>query len=59
LLGSINSSYAPFVGHTNKVFDIVISSDDKLVVSGSADKTIRIWDIDSGKDLQNLKGHSD
>ena len=26
-------------------------------VSGSDDKTIRLWDVDSGKELKKLEGH--
>ena len=32
------------VGHTNAVDCIIISQDDKFVVSGARDRTIRIWD---------------
>ena len=28
------------------------------IVSGSSDKTLRVWDADSGQSLQTLKGHS-
>ena len=32
-------------GHTNWVLSLAISPDNKKIVSGSSDNTIRIWDI--------------
>ena len=32
-------------GHRDKVVNIVISEESKVIVSGSCDKTIKIWDI--------------
>jgi WD40 repeat protein len=40
------------------VFSVVISSDNYLIVTGSEDKTIRVWERDSGTQLQELKGHN-
>ncbi len=37
---------------------ITISSDNKFIVSGSEDKTIRVWDRESGTQIQELKGHN-
>ncbi|KAG2100172.1 uncharacterized protein F5147DRAFT_839268 [Suillus discolor] len=37
---------APFQGHTGSVLSVAISPDDKHIVSGSEDKTIRVWDIE-------------
>jgi WD40 repeat protein len=39
------------------VKSVAISQDNKFIVSGSEDKTIRIWDRESGLQLQVLKGH--
>ena len=32
-------------------------TDPSQLVSGSIDKTIRLWDVDSGKELKKLEGH--
>jgi WD40 repeat protein len=32
--------------------------DGKTVVSGSRDKTVRVWDAVTGKEVQKLEGHS-
>jgi WD40 repeat protein len=36
---------------------IAISEDNKFIVSGSVDKTIKVWERESGSLLQELKGH--
>jgi len=38
-----------FEGHSPTVTCIDVSADSKLLASGSADDTIRIWDLDTGK----------
>ncbi len=38
---------------------IAFTSDSKLIASGSKDKTIKIWQVDTGKELMTLNGHSD
>jgi WD40 repeat protein len=45
-------------GHTSWIDPVAITPDGKRIVSGSEDRTIRIWDIDSGKCLTTLKGHT-
>ncbi|CDR34816.1 F-box/WD repeat-containing protein [Criblamydia sequanensis] len=44
-------------GHT-KFVTTMVESNGKLF-SGSEDRTIRIWDVDSGRELWTLRGHSD
>ena len=36
----------------------VCLQDGKSVVSGSEDKTVRVWDAATGKEVQKLEGHS-
>ena len=45
-------------GHTNSVKSLAISPDNKKIVSGSFDKTIRVWDLDSGGLINTLTGHT-
>src|SRR5260370_32393650 len=35
------------------------SGEGSLVVSGSHDKTVKVWDAGTGKDLLTLQGHTD
>src|SRR5438309_11933879 len=39
-------------GHTNVVYRSIFSSDEKLIASSSRDRTARIWDVASGRELQ-------
>ena len=41
------------------ITSVAISVDGTMVVAGSLDKMVRIWDIHSGKLLEKLKGHED
>ena len=45
-------------GHSSSVNSVAFSPDGKQVVSGSGDKTVRLWDAATGAALQTLKGHS-
>lgn len=47
-----------FSGHGSTVYSAMFSPDGARVVSGSDDKTIRVWDVATGLLLQTLTGHS-
>src|SRR5207248_3255373 len=36
-----------------------LSPGGKRVLSGSCDKTVRLWDVKAGKELRKMTGHSD
>ncbi|KAH8834629.1 WD40-repeat-containing domain protein [Flagelloscypha sp. PMI_526] len=55
--GSRNPKLVFNVG--SKIPCVAISLDGKYIVSGSHDNTIRIWDADTGKEIQKLDGHGD
>ena len=52
-----NQNQVTLKGHTNRVLGVAISSDGKRIVSGSMDKTIKVWDAATGMELLTLTGH--
>ncbi len=47
------------VGHSSGVSSVAFSPDGQRLASGSHDKTVKIWDSTTGKELLSLKGHED
>ena len=45
-------------GHTGWVNSVAFSPDGKRIVTGSRDDTARIWDAETGKELQKLEGYA-
>jgi WD40 repeat protein len=46
-------------GHKGGVWSVWVSADGKRVLTGSADKTLRLWDGYTGQQLQVFEGHTD
>lgn len=47
----------PLKGHTGAVFCVAFSLDDRRIVSGSLDCSVRIWDVQTGKQLLESEEH--
>jgi WD40 repeat protein len=45
-------------GHSESVRRVAISPDGQMLASGSADQTIKLWNLETGKLLYTLEGHS-
>src|SRR4051794_25806481 len=46
-------------GHADTVYSLAYSQDGKTLASGSRDKTIKLWDVATGKERATLEGHTD
>ncbi|WP_461251973.1 WD40 repeat domain-containing protein, partial [Treponema sp. R8-4-B8] len=46
-------------GHNGYIHSAIFSPDGKRVISGSDDKTIKLWDAESGKEIRTISGHTD
>jgi WD40 repeat protein len=45
-------------GHTEAVYTIAFSPDGKLVLTGSFDKTLKLWETATGKELKTFGGQA-
>ena len=46
-----------FIGHTGYVSSVVFSPDGSRILTGSADKTAKLWDMETGELLQIGRAH--
>ena len=52
------SQVAVLSGHVNWVNSVTFSSDGTSLVSGSGDKTVKLWDIQTGGVIKTFHGHT-
>ncbi|KAG6816769.1 hypothetical protein H0H93_007778 [Arthromyces matolae] len=46
-------------GHTERVTSVAFSSDGSRIVSGSFDRSVRVWDASTGQELKVMDGHTE
>jgi WD40 repeat protein len=49
----------PLTGHDKNISTIAFSPDGSTVAAGAEDKTIILWDVESGQSLGTLAGHTE
>lgn len=47
------------IGHEGAITDLTFSGDGKQLISASVDRTIKVWNIDTGEVEQSLPDHND
>jgi serine/threonine protein kinase len=45
-------------GHLEGVWSVATSRDSQILASGSADKTIKVWNLETGEEIYTLNKHS-
>ncbi|RKZ88364.1 MAG: hypothetical protein DRR19_12605, partial [Candidatus Parabeggiatoa sp. nov. 1] len=62
LAGTAAHAQAPKIvlqlGHLSTVLSVAYSPDGQTVVSGSYDKTVKLWEVNTGRLLKTFHGHS-
>jgi hypothetical protein len=48
-----------FVGHENVLWGVAVSPDGRRLLTSSHDRTVRLWDLATGRPLGTLTGHED
>jgi WD40 repeat protein len=47
-----------YVGHTDDIQHVQFSADGRKLLTASSDRTARIWDVQTGEELQRFVGHT-
>nr|MDJ0899043.1 neuraminidase-like domain-containing protein [Xenococcus sp. MO_188.B8] len=46
-------------GHDSSVRGVSFSPDGTILASGSTDRTIKLWNVETGQEIRTLQGHTD
>jgi WD40 repeat protein len=46
-----------FVGHEGPVLSVAFAPDGRRIISGGADTTVRLWDVQTGEEIKRFVGH--
>ena len=44
------------LGHSSAAVSVAVSTDSRFVLSGSDDKTIKLWELSTGREIRTFKG---
>jgi WD40 repeat protein len=55
LVGILGS---PNLKHNGAVYCSAVSPDGRYIISGSYDHTLKLWDLETGKEVRTFRGHS-
>jgi WD40 repeat protein len=58
-LASSDCCLRTFEGHAESVDSVCLSGDGRNALSGSADNTMRLWELSTGRCLRTFEGHSE
>jgi serine/threonine protein kinase len=53
-----NSPAQTLKGHSDYVSSVAFSPDGQVLASGCRDHTIKLWEVQTGREINSLKGHS-
>ena len=56
---SSGADVAVQLAHTDSIDAVALSPDGRLALSGSDDKTAKLWDVTTGRVMRDLIGHTD
>jgi WD40 repeat protein len=46
-------------GHRDELWAITFSPDGRTIATGSSDRLVKLWDVNTGRELRTLTGHQD
>jgi WD40 repeat protein len=49
----------PLRGRTNNVTSVAFSPNGKRIVTGSEDRTVKVWNAQTGQEIRTLRGHTE
>jgi len=55
--GNATTRLKEFTGHTGAVAGLAVVGDGSLLVTGGDDKSVRVWEAATGKQIRMLQGH--
>ncbi len=55
-----DNSLVPYEGegHGGRVYSVVFTPDEKFIITGAGDGYVRVWDVETGEEVQRLTGHT-